>query len=239
MSEDKQEQAGRKLLTAVERIVEDPDEIVARVEAFRKEVEAGVDEEATLLAVAHRIVRHFSNRSAFAGGATALPALLPGAGTLIAALGGTLADAGFMLKYEGEMALSLTHLYGFDIRREKERQLAFLLASVGTYDAQSGRNFFVDLAEAEGTAIWNYAPRQVGKYLISVMAKLVLISTSKGFVKVLPFIGVLVGGSTNKVLTTRVGQRCIDELSRRRRLAPEETEAEVVDAEFHAAEESP
>lgn len=62
----------------------------------------------------------------------AAPALIPGAGTLMAALGGALADMGFLLKYEVEMALVLSHLYGFDIRRDEERQLAFLRASVGT-----------------------------------------------------------------------------------------------------------
>lgn len=232
MSEDRHEDQGRKLLTAVERIVEEPDELIARVEAFRREVGKGEDDDATRLAVARRIVRHFSNRSAFAGAATALPALLPGAGTLLAGLGGTLADVGLTMKFEVEMALSLTHLHGFDIRREKERQLAFLLASVSTYDAQSGRNFFVDLAEAEGTALWNYAPRQVAKYLVTVMAKLVLLAASKGLLKMLPLVGIAVGGTANKVLTTRVGDRCIEELARRRRLAPEEAEPEIVDAEF-------
>ncbi len=238
MSEARQEEQGRRLLTAVERIIEDTEDLIVRVETFRREAGEGVDEEATELAVARLLVRHYSNRSAMAGGVSALPALLPGAGTLLAALGGTLADMGLTLKFEVEMALSLTHLFGFDIRRDKERQLAFLLASVSTYEAKSGRNFFVDLAEAEGTAIWNYAPRQVAKALLSVMAKLVLVGTSKGIMKAVPFVGIVIGSSANKILTTRVGERCITELTHRRRMEPEEDAAggDVVDADFRAEE---
>ena len=100
------------------------------------------------------MVRHFSNRTAVTGGLAAVPSLLPWLGMLGAVAGGTLADMGMMLKYEVEMALVLSHLHGFDITQDKERQLAFLMASVSTCNAKSGRNFFLDVAHAEGIAIW-------------------------------------------------------------------------------------
>ena len=42
-----------------------------------------------------------------------------------------------------------------------------------------------------------------------------LLAISKGFVRVLPIIGVAVGAGANKVLTSRVGRRCRGELERR------------------------
>jgi hypothetical protein len=149
----------------------------------------------------------------------------------VAAAGGTLADMGMVLKYEVEMALVLSHLFGFDITQAKERQLAFLMASVSTYNAKSGRNFFVDVAHAEGIAVWKYAPREVSKMLVSVFTKIALLQLSKGLLRALPLVGIAVGSSMNKVLTSRVGERCIAELKARQRFAKEQPpEEEVVEA---------
>jgi len=118
----------------------------------------------------------------------------------------------------------LAHIHGFDLRKPKERQLAFLLASVGTYDARSGGNFLVDAAKAEGVAIWNYAPRQVSKVLLSVLTKIALMAISKSFLRALPLVGIAVGSSMNKVLTAKVGRRCHEDLRKRRALREEEAE---------------
>ena len=185
---------------------------------------------------------HFSNRAALSGGLAAAPALIPGAGTLVAAVGGGLADVGFLLKFEVEMALTLSHLYGFDIRKDDERQLAFLLASVSTYDARSGDNVLLDMAKAEGVAIWKYAPREVSKVLVGVLTKLALQQLSKGLVRAIPLVGIAVGSTLNKVLTGRVGARCIRDLGKRRDFLAtqarasktrEKQEPEVVEAKVH------
>jgi uncharacterized protein (DUF697 family) len=229
VKEAEDQSQGRKLLTAVERILSDTDSLIALAEQQLKR--AGGDKREA----AEEVVRSFSNRAAVAGGLAAAPALIPGAGTLVAALGGALADMGFLLKYEVEMALVLSYLHGFDIRKDEERQLAFLLASVSTYDAKSGENALVDIAKAEGVAIWKYAPREVSKHLVSVMTKIALLQLSKGLIRALPLVGIAVGSSMNKVLTKRVGERCIRDLQKRREFLAteavrEEQEEEVVEA---------
>src|SRR5688500_573961 len=127
MSEPSDEEKGRTLLTAVERIVASNEKIRAVVsECEERAGDGGRD------AAAREIIRHYSNRAAIAGGVVALPSLVPGTGAIWVALGGALAELGALLKFEVEMALALTHLHGFDIDKEEERQLAFLMASVGT-----------------------------------------------------------------------------------------------------------
>ncbi|AKJ00678.1 EcsC family protein [Archangium gephyra] len=229
MKEAEDQSQGHKLLTAVERILSDTDSLIALAEKHLSKARGDKRD------AAGEVVRYFSNRAAVSGGLAAAPALIPGAGTLAAALGGALADMGFLLKYEVEMALVLSYLHGFDIRKDEERQLAFLLASVSTYDAKSGENVLVDMAKAEGVAIWKYAPREVSKHLVGVMTKIALLQLSRGLVRALPLIGIAVGSSMNKVLTTRVGERCIQDLQKRREfLATESTrqeqEEEVVEA---------
>jgi hypothetical protein len=230
-NESKGKGKGERLLNAVETIVASSDSIIALVKNEKKQLQARYDNDDKFYdAVATKLISHYSNKSAIAGGATALPAMMPGAGTLLAFIGGALADMALMLKYEVEMSLALTHLYGFNIRLQHERQLAFLLASVSTYESKSGRNFFVDLAAAEATAVWNYTPRQVGKYLASAMAELALLSAGKGFSRMVPVLGVVVIGSANKLLTTHVGKKCRSELRRRRKLTQKVARGDVVDA---------
>jgi uncharacterized protein (DUF697 family) len=221
MATEKPEEQGAKLLSAVERIVDDSDKIIALVQDYRRRTPQPTPQYQDLWhkAVAEAIVSSYSNRSAVSGGVTALPALVPGIGTLIAGLGGWLADMVMVLKFEVEMALALTHLYGFDIRDPNERQLAFLLASVQTYEAKAGESIVKDLGQTAGTAIWNYTPRQVSKDLVTVMTRLALLSLSKSFARALPVVGIVVGSSLNKVLTTKVGNSCIAQLALRRKQA--------------------
>lgn len=225
------EAEGQKLLHAVERIIEDPDGIIALVERLKSR-SSFTDVDLVREEVGRQVVTVYSNRSALSGGATALPALVPGMGTLATLAGSSLLDMGLMLKFEVEMVLALSHLYGFDIRDEKERQVAFLLASVSTYDARSGRNFFLDLAEAQSTAIWNYAPRELGKLLATAFTRLALMTAGRSLAKAVPIVGVVIGTGANKILTHKVGVRCQRELERRRRLADEEVARgeDVVDA---------
>ena len=211
--------AGRKkqagtLLSAVERLLMSNDDLRELVAGCVEKARAREPEDLQK-AAGDEIVRHFSNRAALVGGATTLPGLIPGAG-IVVALGGLLADMTMLLKLEVEMALALTHHHGFDIDDEQERQLAFLLASVATHDAQTGTNFLADVARAEGTAIWNYTPRRVARMMVQVVVVLLALRFGwQGVLRALPVIGVGIGVGTNKVLTVRVGRRCMNELRTR------------------------
>jgi uncharacterized protein (DUF697 family) len=211
---------GERLLTAVERLVDDSESLVAQVEAFKEDVGPGLQHAEGgplyLNAVAVRVIRSYSNRSAFAGGVTALPSMLPGGGTLVALLGGSLADMTMMLKHEVEMALCLTHLYGYDIREERARWLGYTLAAVNTYETSSGRNFFIDMAEAQLEALSKYTPRQLSKLVVTAFGKYALLSLSRSLLRVVPFIGVAVSASANKLIVNSVGWRCVDALARLR-----------------------
>lgn len=218
------EEKGKKLLTAVERIVASTGRIKATVEGARNQVKGELKGDALREATAKELIRRYSNRAAVAGGVSGIPALIPGFGSIALAIGGGLAELTFLLKWEVEMALGLSHLYGFDIDDPRERQLGFLMASVGTYDA-TGKNFFVDVMKVEGTAIWNYAPRAAGRMLVSAMAMVAAMYVWRGLLKAVPFVGMAVGSSMNKVLTARVGARCMRDCRTRRGLMADSSKA--------------
>lgn len=222
------EAKGQQLLTAVERLVASNDTIrevvlVADSRAKAQAPEATKTKDTLRELTAKELIKLYSNRAAIAGGATAVPALIPGLGSLAAGVAGTFAELAYLLKAEVELCLAMSHLYGFDIDEPKERQLAFLLASVGTYDA-GGKNFFADIVKAEGVAIWNYAPRTVGKFVLKAMTALALAYVWRGLVKMVPILGIVIGSGVNKVLTKRVGERVMADLRTRRDLMKEPRE---------------
>jgi uncharacterized protein (DUF697 family) len=219
---------GERLLSAVERVVEDCDDLIAHVETL-KSAASEVDPEDLHEYVAKQLIEGYSTRSAIAGGLTSLPALLPGAGSAVAFVGGMLADMTYMLKHDVEMILCLSYLYGYDIRDEKERWLAYVLAGIRTYEVQVRRNYMADLFDLQLDALPKYTPRELFKLAATVLGKLALLSLSKGFVKTLPLVGIAVSASTNKFMTWSVGWWCVEALERRR-TAEHNQPPEAVDA---------
>lgn len=202
---------GQKLLTAVERIVESPEKIVERVEAARARTGAWDDPDT----VAPELIASYSNKSAVLGGATAIPAMLPGLGTAATLALGPFADMVLLLKIEAELCLALAAARGHDIHDPAERQLAFLLAAVNTAEVAKDRSVLRDAVDVSGTAIWNYAPRRVSKLLVHAIAILAAIHLSRNLLRAIPVIGVAVGAGMNKVLTKRVGKKAYAALKTR------------------------
>ena len=202
--------SGEALLSVIESVIRSDTEIISEVERLKSSQQGLEPSERAI-----EIIALYSNRSAISGGASALPALIPGWGTLVTVVGGALLDTALLLKFEVEMALALCWNFGFDIREPEERQMAFLLASISTYDIKNGENFIVDILQTEGVAIWNYAPRQVSKILLIVLGRLALMNASKSMLKALPLVGVAIGSGLNKYLTTRIGKQCTERLEER------------------------
>ena len=236
MSESKESQAGERLLSAVERLLDDTGNIISRVETLKKRVTNSNDPAEIRRRVSSELIAEYSNKAALSGGASALPSIVPGIGTVVALTGGNLVDMAFVLKFEVELSLAMCWLYGLDVRRPKQRQIALLLASVHTHDISAKRPYFADIMDAEATAIWNYAPRQAAKLILTAFGQLALKQAGKSLLRGVPFVGVLVGGGMNKALTTRVGVAIRRALDGRDLAADVEPEEELVDAKVEAVE---
>jgi len=222
--------AGEPLLSAVERVVDDCDTLIARVETLKASVAVGdADEDPTPIAA--RIIDDYATRSAIAGGASSLPALLPGIGSVVMLVGGAVADMTLSLKHDVEMILCLTHLYGYDIRDDKERWLAYIMAGVRTHTTYGHRSYLTDIVEVQLDALPKYTPRQLFKLAATVVGRRALLSMSRGYLKAVPLVGIAVSASTNKFLTTNVGWKSVEALERRRS-SVSASEGSTVDAVF-------
>lgn len=203
---------GTRLLHAVERILAPTHELQSRVAGWREAVGNNVD------AMADAAIRDFSNLSAIAGGATALPALMPGLGTVVSLATGPLADLVLSLKTEVELGLCLSAIHGFDITSPEERQLVFLASALHVNDARGFRPVVVDAMNVTASAVWTYTPRRVSKILVTGLAQMALAAMSRSFLRALPLVGIVVGAGMNKALTTRAGRKMHESLHLRRRL---------------------
>jgi hypothetical protein len=195
--------SGHKLLNAVERMIARPAAIEAVVADYAAEHSDDLE------ALSRRIISHYSNRSALAGGLAALPGMVPGLGTLTVAFGTSLADMALVLKLEVELVLALARAHGVDIREPGERRLAFLVAAVNVAEVESGRNVLLDIGSVSLTAL-RYTPREIEKHLLHVFGVIAIALATKyvprGVVRAVPFVGIAVGAGLNKALTARVGR---------------------------------
>jgi hypothetical protein len=180
-----QEEKGQTLLNAVERIVAPNDEILRIVASARRQSSDHASAE-------RWIVARQSNLSALAGAVAAAPSLLPGWGT-IGVFGTVMTEMVIVLKLETEMCLALAALNGLDLERRDHRQLAYLLAAVGTHEIATGRNPLQDVGAVGWEAVWSYSPREIGKLLLRVLGALALINAARtvgrGLLRAIPVIG--------------------------------------------------
>lgn len=231
----------QKVLRAIEKLLASDADIIAnyekcRVLALKEEIEDELSQHRRYKLIARRIVRHYADNSALSGGVSGLPSLIPGIGSLVGFLGATVADVVLILKFEIEMTLCLCHLAGFDISNERDRRLAFSLACVSSYEVRSSNSPVLDKLSLAGAAFWDYSLRQLSKYMLSMIGKLIILSSAKRFMRALPLVGVFVGASVNKVMTTRTGNYASSALWQRRptnKAKHAQKSGEVYEAKFN------
>lgn len=159
-------------------------------------------------AAADKVVSNYSYYTAMSGGATALAGVVPGLGTVVAAVGGATADVVVTMKFEVEMVMALATVYGHDVTETEMRRLCLLIAGLGTVTSAAtegakvvGEKAFVRLVREHLRAGTLVAVKQAFK-------KVGLTFTRKGLEKAAPFgIGVVLGFSANKTLTYYVGRK--------------------------------
>lgn len=211
------ESNAKRVVSAVEMLIDSPEALHRRGWEQRQTHDGNVD------AACQAIISQQSNVSAIVGALSAAPAIIPGPGTAMAVLGGMLGEAILLLKLETELCMLLSAAHGFDVRLPHERQLAMLLASIGTFQSRHGDDVLLALGITSAEAIWNYAPREVSKLLLRVVGRVLVVGAARNGARTLllaaPFVGMGVGAGMNKALTARVGKRARVALAMRARAA--------------------
>lgn len=203
------------ILKAIEIIIASPESIQQEVRQMKtkyyQKYYSKMTENELQDKIAEHIISNYSYYTAFTGGATALTGVIPGLGTVIAAVGGTTADAAVTMKWEIEMVMALATVYGRDITIEEEKRLCYLVAGFGVLNEAAKKG----AAEIGEKALVNMVKQYLkGPTLVAVkevFKKVGLRFTRKALEKWIPFgVGVVIGFSANKGLTWYVGKKARD-----------------------------
>lgn len=202
------------MLRAIQAIAMPPQDVESLVNQYRSRFEkrAELDDEARL-ECGQAIVRRFSKLAASAGAATALAGVVPGIGTAVALLGGTATDLAVTLKWQVDMCACLIHLYGYDLGNPEAQHLVFALAFLGALE-NAGQGAAVKLGSKAGVkALRGLLKGPALVFVKELLKKVGITFTRKALEKAIPFgVGVVVGGSSNYLLTRFIGGRAIAHL---------------------------
>jgi uncharacterized protein (DUF697 family) len=156
--------------------------------------------------VADHIVSRYARMCATVGGTSALSGVVPGLGTIIAAVGGAAADAVVCMKFQVDMCMCLAEAFGYDVTEPDAQHLAFLVAAGGALE-KAGEQAGVKLASKAGVSlVKQYLKGAALQTIKELFKKLGIMFTRKALEKALPFgIGVAFGAGGNYALTRYVG----------------------------------
>ncbi len=234
------EDKATKVLSAVNKILDSNDKIRSVCNKYKRRALIEVDEDCEtekdlFMEAGKRIITHYSDRAGITGGVTGLPSMIPGIGSVISLVGSSAVDIVLMLKFEIEMSLCLCHLTGLNIDEDRNRQLAYYLATASSREILSQNNNSQSHNIIKSAAV-DYSVRELSKLVIKNITAILLVNLSRGMMKAVPFLGIAVGASVNKVMTKRSGLVCLDAWWLRRHLpienASDNSDDIVYDAEI-------
>lgn len=144
------------------------------------------------------LIRKKCKWCAVAGGATALPGAVPGIGTIIAVVGGTLVDMSAMAFFLTELILEVAAIYDRDLDEAGTSREAVwvLVASVGAGAAGKGFTTFA-INQLTGSALKNLIER--------ALVSLGIRASQRSFLRILPLIGMFIAGWVNYYACNKVG----------------------------------
>ena len=219
-SSDNADDRGSRLLKAVESIAISPEDAQRLAHQYLSEGGeredangSGARDEPTRRArrrAAEKIIRRYSWLAATSGGATALAGIVPGLGTVVATLGGGLADTAVCMKLQVNMCMCLAAVFGYDITSEDTRHLVYLIAATGAV-GHAGVEGTVQVGSKAGVKMLRqYLQGAALQAVKQAFKKVGITFTRKTLEKTAPLgIGVVVSSTANYWLTRFVGRQAM------------------------------
>lgn len=157
--------------------------------------------------MAVKIIGRYSRLAAASGVATSLPAVIPGIGTAVAAVGGSFADLAASTKLQVDMCRCLVEVYRVELGNEEKKHLAFVLALAGSAEQIASKGGKAAVAKVAEKLVFKYLSGPTLVTVKQLFGKVAINFTQKAAAKAVPLgVGAAFSGSTNYVLTTVVGK---------------------------------
>lgn len=161
--------------------------------------------------VCEKIIKRYSKLAATTGGATALAGVIPGIGTVVSMVGGSMADISACIKFQIDMTMCLALTVNEELGNEDAKHLSYIIALYGTIE-QTGSKAATRIASKAGVKMVNQYLKGPTLIIIKdLFTKVGINFTQKAVTKAIPFgIGVVIGASANYALTKYVGKNTLD-----------------------------
>ncbi len=185
---EEREQLARRVEEAIASALEVPPDLEQRIEESAARLIAQSDT-VDLVAIAWDRTRDRARRTATIGAATTIPAVVPGVGTALAALG-LVADWRYVAEQQRNLVLEVAALFGqWPENPTEEARNLFLAASATAF-----------AAPAAGRLVTEALARQVAR---------------RGIARLLPGAGAAVAGALNYIATIALGRAAIEHFGSR------------------------
>ena len=203
--------SGNKILKALELILADIEDLrkdaKETCKLFQEKYENEKDEHAIKNMAAKKIIKKFSDRTGFWGGATALTGVIPGLGTLIATFGGSAADITLLMKYQVEMVMEIATVYDYDITQEEIKNQCLIITGLAVINNTGKKIIGTTTSTAFVKIVKQYLKGATLQTVKQIFKTVGVKLTQRFLIKIIPFgVGVVIGSTLNKLLTIQVGK---------------------------------
>jgi EcsC protein family len=214
MSNENNKDSDSALMKVVQAIAITPEDarvVVSQYEGQLRAAEPSITDAQLQNLVVQKIVRRYARLSATAGGATALAGVVPGVGTAISMVGGSVADISVCIKLQVDMTMCLAVAINKQLNNEDAKHLSYLIALFGSLEQAASKGATRIASEAGVKMINSYLKGPLLTTIKELFKRIGIQFTKKAAIKIIPFgVGVVIGASTNYALTRYVGKNAIE-----------------------------
>ena len=157
--------------------------------------------------IARRVIRRYARECAAIGGVTAVPGAIPGPSTALA-IAAAAPDIATCMKLQVDMCKCLAIVYGYDISKDDNRRIYYLIAATGKLN-HGVRKPAINMGTKAGVRLLRQHLKGAALNAVKEAFKRVGVTfTRKAVEKALPFgIGITISSAANWFMTLFVGKQ--------------------------------
>ncbi len=197
------------LMKMVEAVAINPENariLVAQYEAQAKKLQPKASDSAIQKIVTDKVIERYCRLAATSGAVTALPGVIPGAGTALALVGGGMVDVTACMKLQIDMTMCLAMSINKNLSNEDAKHMSFIIALVGSLEKMGVAGASNVASKAGVKMVKHYLSGTTLKFIKKLFEKVGIAFTQKAAIKAIPLgFGAIIAGTANYALTQYVG----------------------------------
>ncbi len=214
MTNELKKQDDSSLMKFVQAIAISPDDariVVKQYENQVRELNPNISDIEVQNIIVDKIVSRYSKLAATSGAATSLPGIIPGIGTAVSAIGGSMADISTCIKFQVDMTMCLAIAINKELNNEDAKHLSYIIALSGTIEQAASKGATNLATKASVRLMQKHLTGATLEIIKNLFKHVGIAFTKKAALRIIPFgIGAVIGAGTNFALTKYVGRTAVE-----------------------------